>query len=286
MAPLDIVVVATDFSPSADLALSRVGSLPLSTVARVDLVHVFSQAGELPPKLRAQAEAEARMELSAAAQKLRDELDHRDRRTVEVTQALAFGPQTPEIIRQADSVNADLLVVGRHGHRGVRDLFIGSTAAHVLRASGRPTLVVNGAAGGPYARPLVAVDLESDAKPVLDIAQRIAPDVPLSLIHAHQIPFEGFLRAAGLEREYRERQRHEAKARMDALAASMAGTTLRPILRAGDPRTAVLFEAELLGADLLALGTHARSGLSHAVLGSVAEWVVQAAKCDVLIARN
>lgn len=286
MAPLDSIVVATDFSPSADLSLARLGSLPLSAGARVDLVHVFSRAGELPPALRAQAEAEARMELSAAAQKLRDELGQRGRGEVAVTQHLEFGMPTPEIIRHADSVNADLLVVGRHGHRGVRDLFIGSTAARVLRASARPTLVVNGAVTGPYARSLVAVDLESDAKPILDVARRISPEVPLSLVHAYHVPFEGFLRGAGLEREYRERYRQQAQARMDALVASMPEATMRPLLRAGDPRTVVLFEAELIGADLLVVGTRAHAGLSHALLGSVAEWVVQAAKCDVLVTRT
>jgi nucleotide-binding universal stress UspA family protein len=38
-------------------------------------------------------------------------------------------------------------------------------------------------------------------------------------------------------------------------------------------------------ADLLALGTHGRSGLAHALLGSVAEAVIHAASCDVLVAR-
>ncbi|HZP42431.1 MAG TPA: universal stress protein [Candidatus Binatia bacterium] len=38
-------------------------------------------------------------------------------------------------------------------------------------------------------------------------------------------------------------------------------------------------------ADLLALGTHGRSGLAHVLLGSVAEAVIRAARCDVLVAR-
>jgi nucleotide-binding universal stress UspA family protein len=33
------------------------------------------------------------------------------------------------------------------------------------------------------------------------------------------------------------------------------------------------------------LGTHARSGLSHALLGSVAEWLARAAPCDVAVTR-
>jgi nucleotide-binding universal stress UspA family protein len=37
--------------------------------------------------------------------------------------------------------------------------------------------------------------------------------------------------------------------------------------------------------DLIAVGTHGRTGVAHALLGSVAEWVVRCAPCDVLVAR-
>ena len=37
------------------------------------------------------------------------------------------------------------------------------------------------------------------------------------------------------------------------------------------------------GAELIVMGTHGRSGLAHALLGSVAERVVQHARCPVLI---
>jgi universal stress protein A len=38
--------------------------------------------------------------------------------------------------------------------------------------------------------------------------------------------------------------------------------------------------------DLIVMGTHGRTGLSHALLGSVAEKVVRLALCPVLIARE
>jgi nucleotide-binding universal stress UspA family protein len=36
--------------------------------------------------------------------------------------------------------------------------------------------------------------------------------------------------------------------------------------------------------DLIVVGTHARGGLQHALLGSVAQWVLTEAPCDVLAA--
>jgi len=45
----------------------------------------------------------------------------------------------------------------------------------------------------------------------------------------------------------------------------------------------ILEEARQSGAELIVMGTHGRSGLAHALLGSVAERVVQHAPCPVLI---
>lgn len=56
-------------------------------------------------------------------------------------------------------------------------------------------------------------------------------------------------------------------------------------VRSGDPRTILLEEARSRGTDLLVVGTHGRSWLAHALIGSVAEAVVRAAPCDVLVAR-
>lgn len=60
---------------------------------------------------------------------------------------------------------------------------------------------------------------------------------------------------------------------------------MRGLLHEGDPRSVILDAVARRGCDLVALGTHGRSGLSHVLLGSVAEAVVRAATCDVLVAR-
>ena len=53
----------------------------------------------------------------------------------------------------------------------------------------------------------------------------------------------------------------------------------------GDPATAIVRTARDLGADLIIMGTHGRTGLSHILLGSVAEKVVRHASCPVLTVR-
>jgi len=51
----------------------------------------------------------------------------------------------------------------------------------------------------------------------------------------------------------------------------------------GRPDSEIVARAAETKADLIVMGTHGRSGLAHALLGSVAERVVQHAPCPVLI---
>ena len=57
------------------------------------------------------------------------------------------------------------------------------------------------------------------------------------------------------------------------------------IVRQGVPVDVVVAVAGELRADLLVVGTHARTGVSHFLLGSVAERLVREAPCPVLVAR-
>jgi universal stress protein A len=53
----------------------------------------------------------------------------------------------------------------------------------------------------------------------------------------------------------------------------------------GDPADAIVRVAQEISADLIIMGTHGRTGLSHILLGSAAEKVVRHAPCPVLIVR-
>ena len=53
----------------------------------------------------------------------------------------------------------------------------------------------------------------------------------------------------------------------------------------GDPFAIICRVAEEIPADLIVMGSHGRTGLSHLLLGSVAERVVRHAPCPVLVAR-
>ncbi|MDO8137507.1 MAG: universal stress protein [Candidatus Brocadiales bacterium] len=54
----------------------------------------------------------------------------------------------------------------------------------------------------------------------------------------------------------------------------------------GVPFLEIIKEAKKRNADLITIGTHGRTGLQHAVFGSVAENVARKAPCPVLIVRH
>lgn len=266
------VLVAVDLSPSSAAVIERTARLPLAADASVLMLHVLP--GGVGPALApdASVEADAQRALAVAAAQLSERLPD----GVEVSTALAYGTAFVEIIRRARERRAELVVLGRHGHRAFVDALIGSTAERVLRKGDLPTLIVGGTPRGSYRRPLVAVDLSDTSRRALELALRVidAQAEPIAVVHS-------WTTAAGGDPAERE-----GNALGDFLARyGAAAANWEIAVRPGDARVVILGEAARRHADLLVLGTHGRSGLAHALVGSVAEAVVRGAPCDVLVAR-
>jgi nucleotide-binding universal stress UspA family protein len=63
---------------------------------------------------------------------------------IKVTMHQRAGAVAEEILNQADALNADLIVMGRHGHGAVYHLLMGSATEGVLKHAPRPVLLVPG----------------------------------------------------------------------------------------------------------------------------------------------
>jgi nucleotide-binding universal stress UspA family protein len=80
--------------------------------------------------------------------------------------------------------------------------------------------------------------------------------------------------------------------RLEALAEPLRGAhgdgpmAVEVVAMPGIPSEVIVQQAEELGADLVAMGTHGRSGVAHLLLGSTAQRVVQHAPCPVLTVRQ
>ncbi|CAN5686003.1 universal stress protein [soil metagenome] len=288
--PLAHVLVATDFTAGAAHAAVLAAGLPLAKGARLSILHVLPEA--LPQKLRASAETEARRQLDRVMRAASKAIAARGRGDVEIASDFCAGQAYVEIIRHARLAGAELIVLGRHGRRPFRDMFLGSTASRVLRVGDVPVLVVSRRPARPYRRPMVAVDLEDTSRAVVDLALRVlGPEVSSAVLaHAYHVPFEGFMTPGarpGDVTEFRKEHLGIARSSLARLIASLGpcGVAWETSLRRGDPRSVILADAARRRADLLVIGTHGRSGLSHALIGSVAEGILDSATVDVLVAR-
>ncbi|MDO8141672.1 MAG: universal stress protein [Candidatus Brocadiales bacterium] len=80
-----------------------------------------------------------------------------------------------------------------------------------------------------------------------------------------------------------------SKIREDLMKSLPEGTTdvleVETIVVKGVPFNEIINATTEIGADLIVIGTHGRTGLSHVMLGSVAEKVVRKASCPVLTVR-
>ncbi|MDH5526439.1 MAG: universal stress protein [Nitrospirota bacterium] len=67
--------------------------------------------------------------------------------------------------------------------------------------------------------------------------------------------------------------------------AKSEGLNVETRVLKGKPWRAIVEAVADTGADLVVMGTHGRTGISHEALGSTAERVVQRAACPVLVVR-
>jgi nucleotide-binding universal stress UspA family protein len=139
-------------------------------------------------------------------------------------------------------------------------------------------------------RLLCATDLSPASGPAWAFARRLAraTGAELTLVHVLPlvpIPLEAGFDAATYQR-LAEGDRQAAERQLDELAASAPGLRVATRLVDGSPAQRILEVAAEWGADLAVVGTHGRAGLNRLLLGSVAEQVVQLARCPVVTVRS
>jgi nucleotide-binding universal stress UspA family protein len=135
---------------------------------------------------------------------------------------------------------------------------------------------------------LVGIDRSEPAAEAVAIAARIAESWHASL-HLVYVVDKAPRSRDSLEVPLRAEELQGAAGDVLERAAAQASTTFRGVQRghlaSGLPSEEIVRLASDLGAELIVVGTHGRSGLRRVLLGSVAEQVLRTASCPVLAAR-
>jgi nucleotide-binding universal stress UspA family protein len=182
------------------------------------------------------------------------------------------------------SAGYDLAMVGTHGRTGISRLLQGSVAELVVRWSTAPVLVAK-RAPSTVLRALVAVDLNDRGAAV---AAQVQPwlarlGASIELLFVQETPlFAGDEVSMGHWTRALEHRRIEYGAALRLLGDHLAPVTvLNTDVALGSPASVILERA--VEYDLVVMGTHGRTGLERAWVGSVAEQVVRRSPCSVLL---
>jgi nucleotide-binding universal stress UspA family protein len=143
-------------------------------------------------------------------------------------------------------------------------------------------------------RILVPIDFSPTSDQALQYAAALAEEFGASLKIVHVIedrlmtgpwPAEVYL---GELPKLREDLVKEAERRMltclESLTAKGIATTGEVII--GGPSHVILEQAGTAGVDLIVMGTHGRTGITHLLIGSVAERIIRHAPCPVFVVRQ
>jgi nucleotide-binding universal stress UspA family protein len=143
----------------------------------------------------------------------------------------------------------------------------------------------------PTQHVLVPLDFSSSADQALKYAIELAQTLRahLTLLHViHLTPVAlGDMLASSLE-AYLQTVETEAEQQMHAARARVHQVGLRcdTIIVQGVPFQTIVDTAGDRDVDLIVMGTHGRTGLTHVLIGSVAEKVIRLAPCPVLVTRG
>ena len=314
MSAITKVLVPVDFSECSWLALNVAAGLAERLAVTVDVVHVW----DLPRHRRASSTFLSVGGSRAYAERVLDDKGQEIEKLLaglsvadldRVHSRIEKGHPARTIV--ALSEEYDLLLMGTHGRTGLAQVLMGSVAERVVRRARCPVLTTRHprVIHGHYvdhdgiairrvcrkdARVLAAVDFSSCSRVALQRTIGLADDLGAQVHVLHVVeppranpnwgepwPFRG---AGPTTRALR--------AQAESELAEFVGQVDRPVLpltqsvAVGHASGKIVARAQSGGYDLLTLGTHGRSGLSHLWLGSIAEQVVRRSPCPVLTVRE
>jgi nucleotide-binding universal stress UspA family protein len=135
---------------------------------------------------------------------------------------------------------------------------------------------------------LVPADFSDHSNRALELALELAErlDAQVHVLHVYEIPFLSVPDAPWvITTDVVQSIESASRTALERLIRKYGGTRAKPLLRSGDARAQIEAAAAELGADLIVMGTHGRRGIAHALLGSVAEYVMRTSMVPVLTVR-
>jgi nucleotide-binding universal stress UspA family protein len=196
-------------------------------------------------------------------------------------------------LRLAGELGPQAIVLGTHGRTGFQRFVHGSVAEDVIRRAQWPVLAVPIGAErvtpGPDRPIVVGTDLSAYGAAALRAGRAHADRFGAPVVVLHVVPpnpqvVGPFLTTVSIT-EFETDVPPDAVERTHVQVREAGLEGAEVVVLRGLPAELIDREAQAREAGCVVLGTHGRTGLGHALVGSVAESVLRASKCSVLIVR-
>jgi nucleotide-binding universal stress UspA family protein len=281
----DAIIVGYDGSGCADRALEWAVEEARLRQVTLTIFHSwnFPYTGMMGP-VSTQIEEAAEQTLQTAVDRVRAAAPD-----VVIKPLLSYGP--PALVLVDSSKQADLVVVGSHGHSDFRELMLGSVSAQVAQHAACPVVVVRGSgelAPEDYpGRIVVGTDgsVMADHAVGLAFEEAYLRGLPLMAVCAwhlpdHAAPHAPYLDAGGLRKVAKEQFQ-------DALAIwGEKYPDVRVLAEFTDEPAAEALIAASAGARLVVVGSRGLGAVRGRLLGSVSQHLLHHAPCPVEVVRS
>lgn len=272
------ILIPTDFSEQANNALEVAYEIAKKSNAAIKLLNIieapgggsFNTMGEI-----ATGDPMNNIYIIEMMKRVKERMEGivRDPRYngVQITYDVSIGSPFTTISNGIAEFNIDLVVMGSKGSSGLEETLIGSNTEKVVRRANCPVLTVKNKVDITQLKDIV---FASDFKP--------KGDNVIQALKEFQGLFNARIHLLKVNTPNSFSSDRELRPRMLAFAEQhgLKDATIN-IYNHEDEEDGIIYFAEDIKADLIALGTHGRSGLMHLLSGSIAEDVVNHSKRPV-----
>ncbi len=276
------ILVPTDFSKTAQIAVDVARDIAKKSGATLILLHVIeetsSDAGSfsVSGSMNLEGDMEDRLFMLKMIQRAKQQMEKAatDPRLegVKVKRELRIGSPFHGMTTIIAEQKVDLVVMGTAGRSDIESMVIGSNTEKVVRHAACPVLTINKRPGSANFKDIVYATGMSKNEEVFSRFVKKAQEMYDSTIHLVRINTPG-----NFQRDVVVRQAMEEF----AMRLRLQKFTIN-IFNDLSEEEGIIYFAESVGADMIAMATHGRSGFAHLLAGSIAEDVVGHSKRPVL----
>jgi len=247
------ILVPCDFSRPAVNAFKLALDIANRANGTIHLLHVIDSS---PSEDR---RAKATKEMASMVSSNRD-----GHESIAVTAAIVFGTPIKTILDYIETQTIDLVVMGSRGASGLKEVFVGSNAEKIVRSSPAPVLVVKDTFKGPIRN--IAFPNTLDTENQGDLIREVKAMQQFFNAHLHLVWINTPLKFNSDVVTYDRLNTFDK--RFDLTNFSVH------IFNYDNEEEGIVQSAKRMRADIIALGTHGRRGISHLLNGSIAEDLV------------